>query len=169
MIENCIIGDNVNISQGCQLMLSVVGDGAFLPFCASMFMTTFMDNSMVAQNTCLQMCVIGRNTFVGAGTTFTDFNLVPTPLMALDSEGQLRDANRPVLGGCVGHNCRLGSGLIIFPARTIESDVVLIASRERRAITKDVRYEDSDHHRLEFASLHKRLYPRPGETKYETW
>lgn len=169
VIENCIIGDNVNVSQGCQLMLSVVGDGAFLPFRASMFMTTFMDNSMVAQNTCLQMCVIGRNTFIGAGTTFTDFNLVPTPLKALDSEGGLLDANRPVLGGCVGHNCRLGSGMIIFPARTIESDVVLVASPDRRVIAKDLSYEDSDHHRFAFRNLHHRLYPRPGEGEYETW
>ncbi len=170
VIENCIIGDNVNISQGCQLMLSVVGDGAFLPFRAAMFMTTFMDNSMVAQNTCLQMCVIGRNTFIGAGSTFTDFNLVPTPLKALDAAGaELRDANRPVLGGCVGHNCRLGSGMIVFPARTIESDVVLVASSERRVIASDIRYEDSDHHRLDFAGLHHRLYPRPGEMEHETW
>ena len=110
IIENCIIGDNVNISQDCQLMLSVIGDGAFLPFRASLFMTTLMDNSMVAQNTCLQMCVIGRNTFIGAGSTFTDFNLLPAPIRALDGNGQLGLANRPVLGGCVGHNCRLGSG-----------------------------------------------------------
>ena len=76
VIENCIIGDNVNVSQGCNLMLSVIGDGTFLPFRASLFMTTVMENSMVAQNTCLQMCVIGRNSFIGAGTTFTDFNLI---------------------------------------------------------------------------------------------
>jgi UDP-N-acetylglucosamine diphosphorylase / glucose-1-phosphate thymidylyltransferase / UDP-N-acetylgalactosamine diphosphorylase / glucosamine-1-phosphate N-acetyltransferase / galactosamine-1-phosphate N-acetyltransferase len=169
VIENCIIGDNVNISQGCQLMLSVVGDGAFLPFRASMFMTTFMDNSMVAQNTCLQMCVVGRNTFIGAGSTFTDFNLVPTPLKALDSDGDLLDANRPVLGGCVGHNCRLGSGMIIFPARTIESDVVLVASPDRRVIARNLNFEDSDHHRFDFSNLHHRLYPRPGEGEYETW
>jgi len=169
VIENCIIGDYVNVSQGCQVMLSVVGDGAFLPFRASMFMTTFMDNSMVAQNTCLQMCVIGRNTFIGAGSTFTDFNLIPAPLKALDAEGELLDANRPVLGGCVGHNCRLGSGMIFFPARTIESDVVLVASPDRRVIAKDLRYEDSDHHRFGFAELHKRLYPRPGEKEHETW
>jgi carbonic anhydrase/acetyltransferase-like protein (isoleucine patch superfamily) len=169
VIENCIIGDNVNISQGCQLMLSVVGDGGFLPFRASMFMTTFMDNSMVAQNTCLQMCVVGRNTFIGAGSTFTDFNLVPRPLKALDSEGELHFANRPVLGGCVGHNCRLGSGMIVFPSRTIESDVVLVASSERRVISNNMRFEDSDHHRLDFSNLHHRLYPRPGEGEYETW
>lgn len=169
VIENSIIGDNVNISQGCQVMLSVIGDGAFLPFRAAMFMTTFMDNSMVAQNTCLQMCVIGRNTFIGAGSTFTDFNLIPTPLKALHGDGTLQDANRPVLGGCVGHNCRLGSGMIIFPARTIESDVVLVASPERRVIQRDVKYEESDHHRYGFGDLHRRLYPRPGEVGFETW
>lgn len=169
VIENCIIGDNVNVSQDCQLMLSVVGDGAFLPFRTALFMTTVMDNSMVAQNTCLQMCVIGRNTFIGAGSTFTDYNLLPSPLRALDGNGKLSLANRPVLGGCVGHNCRLGAGMIVFPARTIESDVVLFASQARRVIDRDIVYEDSDHHKLAFSKLHPRLYPRPGETVEETW
>jgi carbonic anhydrase/acetyltransferase-like protein (isoleucine patch superfamily) len=169
VIENCIIGDNVNVSQGCQLMLSVVGDGTFLPFRASLFMTTIMDNSMVAQNTCLQMCVVGRNTFIGAGTTFTDFNLLSAPLRARDGNGKLGISNRPVLGSCVGHNCRLGSGLIIYPARTIESDVVLVSSKERRVIDRDVRYEDSDHHNMSAVDLHRRLYPRPGETTIESW
>jgi carbonic anhydrase/acetyltransferase-like protein (isoleucine patch superfamily) len=169
VIENCVVGDNVNIGQGCQLMLSVIGDGAFLPFRASLFMTTFMDNSMVAQNTCLQMCVIGRNTFVGAGSTFTDYNLLPSPIKALGGDGKLGVANRPVLGGCVGHNCRLGAGMIVFPARTIESDVVVFASKERRVIDRDLRYEDSDHHLLKFSNLHPRLYPRPGENTSETW
>jgi carbonic anhydrase/acetyltransferase-like protein (isoleucine patch superfamily) len=169
VIENCIIGDNVNISQDCQLMLSVIGDGSFIPFRASLFMSTFMENSMVAQNTCLQMVVVGRNSFIGAGSTFTDFNLLPTPIRARDGSGELDVANRPILGGCVGHNCRLGSGLIIFPARTIESDVVLFASRDRRVIDRDIHYEESDHHRLSFAGLHTRLYPRDGFDEPNTW
>ncbi|HMR98791.1 MAG TPA: DapH/DapD/GlmU-related protein [Anaerolineales bacterium] len=169
VIENCIIGNNVNISQDVQLMLSVVGDGAFLPFRAALFMTTIMDNSMVAQNTCLQMCVVGRNTFIGAGSTFTDYNLIPAPLRALDGKGKLNYSNRPVIGSAVGHNCRLGSGMVVYPARTIESDVVLFASKERRVIDKDVRYEDSDHHKLKFSNLHKRMYPRPGEATSESW
>jgi carbonic anhydrase/acetyltransferase-like protein (isoleucine patch superfamily) len=169
VIENCIIGNNVNISQDVQLMLSVVGDGAFLPFKAGLFMTTVMENSMIAQNTCLQMCVIGRNTFVGAGSTFTDYNLIPAPIRALDGQGRLNFSNRPVIGSAVGHNCRLGSGIIVYPARTIESDVVLAASKERRVIDRDVRYEDSDHHKLKSAGLHRRLYPRPGESHLESW
>lgn len=160
VIENCIIGNNVNISQGCNLMLSVIGDGTFLPFRASLFMTTLMDNSMVAQNTCLQMSVVGRNSFVGAGTTFTDFNLLPVELRARDANGELGSANRPVLGGCVGHNCRIGSGLVVYPARTIESDVVLIGSNDRRVIDHDITYEESDHHKLKQSTLHRQLYPR---------
>ena len=169
VIENSIIGSNVNISQDVQIMLSVVGDGTFMPFRSALFMTTVMDNSMVAQNTCLQMCVIGRNTFIGAGSTWTDYNLVPAPIRALAGDDQLRPSNRPVMGGCVGHNCRIGSGMIVYPARTIESDVVLVASRQRRVIDHDVHFEDSDHHRLRAAHLHQTPYHRHPQAQGESW
>lgn len=170
VVENCIIGDNVNVSQDCQLMLSVVGDGTFLPFKSALFMTTIMDNSMVAQNTCLQMCVIGRNTFIGAGSTFTDYNLIPAPLLAMDGNDHLRESNRPVMGGCVGHNCRIGSGMIVYPARTIESDVVLAATEERRVIAKNVRFEDSDHHGLRLGHLHMTPYHQDDDDdQLESW
>jgi UDP-N-acetylglucosamine diphosphorylase / glucose-1-phosphate thymidylyltransferase / UDP-N-acetylgalactosamine diphosphorylase / glucosamine-1-phosphate N-acetyltransferase / galactosamine-1-phosphate N-acetyltransferase len=169
VIENCIIGSNVNVSQGVQLMLSVVGDGTFLPFRAALFMTTVMENSMIAQNTCLQMCVIGRNTFVGAGSTFTDYNLIPAPLRARDGGGKLSLSNRPVMGSAVGHNCRLGSGMIVYPSRMIESDVVLTARGGGRVIDRDIRYEDSDHHKLKAASLHKALYHAEKDKVVESW
>ena len=166
VIDTCIIGSNVNISQGVQLMLSVVGDGAFLPFRAGLFMTTVMENSMIAQNTCMQLCVVGRNTFIGAGSTFTDYNLVPIPLRARDGHGSLSPSNRPVMGAAIGHNCRLGSGLIVFPSRTIESDVVIIGPR---LIDHDVRFEDSDHHRLAGSQLHEVLYHKAPVRTGTTW
>jgi carbonic anhydrase/acetyltransferase-like protein (isoleucine patch superfamily) len=169
VIENCIIGSNVNISQDVQLMLSVVGDGTFMPFRSALFMTTLMENSMVAQNTCLQMCVVGRNTFVGAGSTWTDYNLIPVPIRARDAKGELRLSNRPVIGGCIGHNCRIGSGMIIYPARTIESDVVMVATEKRRVIDRDVRFEDSDHHRLKAARMHQTPYHRQSQAEVESW
>ena len=159
VIDNCIIGDNVNITQGCQLMLSVVADGCFLPFRAALFMTTLMERSMVAQNTCLQLCVVGRDSFIGAGNTFTDFNVVPAPLRAVSRLG-LEETEMIVLGGCVGHHCRLGSGLIIMPARTIESDVVLLAKEENTFIRKNVSFEDSDHSSFSERYPYPRLYPR---------
>ena len=169
VIENCIIGSNVNVSQDVQLMLSVVGDGTFMPFRSALFMTTVMENSMIAQNTCLQMCVIGRNTFVGAGSTFTDYNLIPAALRARDGKGKLSISNRPVMGSAVGHNCRLGSGLIVYPSRTIESDVVLTASKDRRVIDRDVTYAESDHHKLKSAHLHKALYHQQQDRDVESW
>ncbi len=160
VIGNCIIGDNVNIQQGCQLLLSVVGKRTFLPFRASLFETVLMDDCLIAQNTCLQMCVVGRGTFIGAGNTFTDFNLVPRPIKT-HFGGKLEDTGMPVLGGAVGHNVRIGSGMIVFPARMIESDVILFASPERRVISKNIFYEDSDHLTLPDGDrLHPRLYPR---------
>jgi NDP-sugar pyrophosphorylase family protein len=145
VINNCVIGNNVSIQQGCQLYASVVGSGTFLPFRASLFMTTMMENSMVAQNTCLQMCVLGRNTFVGAGNTFTDFNLLAKPIKTTH-KGKLVDVHLPVLGGCVGHNCRIGSGHIVFPGRIIESDVVLFAKDTKHVIDRNVLFSASDHH-----------------------
>lgn len=159
VIDNCIIGSNVNISQGCQLMLSVVSDGCFLPFRAALFMTTLMENTMVAQNTCLQLCVIGRDSFVGAGSTFTDFNILPSPLKASIRE-ELDLAGLRVLGGCVGHHCRLSSGLIIQPARTVESDVVVLASDEQHFIDRNITYEQSAHHPYSDKYPYPRLYPR---------
>lgn len=160
VIDNCMIGSNVTVSQGCQLMLSVVSDGCFLPFRTSLFMTTMMENSMVAQNTCLQLCVIGRDSFVGAGTTFTDFNILGGPLRTYGKKGALEETNMLVLGSCVGHHCRLSSGLILYAARTVESDVVLLASEDRKFVTKNISWEDSDHHPYVDKYPYPRLYPR---------
>lgn len=145
VINASIIGSNVNIMQGVQLMLSVIGDGSYLAFNSALFMTTLMENSMVAQNTCLQLSVVGRDTFVGAGNTFTDFNIMGDPIKVFH-KGELHEVGMPVIGGCVGHNCRIGSGHVIYPARSIESDVVLIGKQDRTIISNNIEYEDSDHH-----------------------
>ncbi len=159
VIVNSIIGNNVNVMQGTQLCLSVVSDGCYMLFRSALFMSVLMERSTVAQNACLHLCVIGRDSFVGAGTTFTDFNLIPKPLRTMH-QGELRPVGRTVMGGCVGHNCRIGADLTIYPCRTIESDSVLVRSDERAVIVKNVSYEDSDHHRLREGHRHPRLYPR---------
>ncbi|MFQ6100869.1 MAG: multidrug transporter [Anaerolineae bacterium] len=158
VIDVSIIGDNVTIGTGCQVQLSVVSDRCFLPFRAALFMSVMMADSMVAQNTCLQFCSIGRETFIGAGNTFTDFNVVRKPIRAVREE-ELEATGMPVLGGCVGHNCFIGSGMVVYPARVIESDVVLHASTGRRVIDRNVYYEDSDHFAInDGEKLHPRRY-----------
>ncbi|CAG1006323.1 MAG: multidrug transporter [Anaerolinea sp.] len=176
VIQNCYIGNNVNIDQGAQLMLSVIGDGCFLPFRASLYLTVLMEHSIIAQNTCLQMCVVGRGSFIGAGSTFTDYNLLPKPLEVEATDGKFERVGQPVLGSCVGHNCRIGSGMVVLPGRMIESDVILFAKPDRRIVRKNISFEESDHHDLrpEIARLHKPKYPRlvqgEGEVPFlESW
>ncbi|NDJ59624.1 MAG: multidrug transporter [Chloroflexi bacterium] len=167
-IDNCTIGDNVTIDDNCALMMSSVGDRCFLPFNGALYHTAVMENTIIAQNTCLQMCVIGRNSFVGAGNTFTDFTLLEQKkLRAANINGDLETINQIVLGGAVGHNCRIGSGLVFYPGRMVESDVVLIASPQRRVIMRSIPYEESDHHTAATSAPHQRHYPRQGEQTHE--
>jgi carbonic anhydrase/acetyltransferase-like protein (isoleucine patch superfamily) len=164
-IDNCTIGDNVTIDDGCCLMMSSVANGCFMPFRAALYLTAVMENTIIAQNTCLQMCVIGRNSFVGAGNTFTDFNLIEQkPIRAADINGNLRDVGQVVLGSAVGHNCRIGSGMVLYPGRMIESDVVMVASPQRRVISRSISFDESDHHFIGGRSAHHtRHYPRQDE------
>jgi NDP-sugar pyrophosphorylase family protein len=160
VIDVSIIGDNVDIMQGGQIQLSVISDRCYLPFRSSLFMSVVMEDSVVAQNTCLQCCSVGRNTFIGAGSTFTDFNLVPKPIRALNDTG-LANTGMPVLGGCVGHHSFIGSGMVVYPARAIESDVILLASDDRRVVDHDILYEESNHFAIRDGdALHIRQYPR---------
>lgn len=172
VIDVSVIGDNVSIGQGSQVQWSVISDRCFLPFQAAVFASVIMEDSMVAQNTCIQFCSIGRGTFIGAGNTFTDFNLVPKPIRAMQGSGltpgkdDLEETGMPVLGGCVGHNCFIGSGMVIYPARAIESDVVLFASPERRVIDRSIYYEESEHFAIRGGrDLHRRMYPRQDQDR----
>jgi carbonic anhydrase/acetyltransferase-like protein (isoleucine patch superfamily) len=157
VISNCIIGNHASILHGNELLISVIGDRCYLPFRSSVFMSAVMEDTMIAQNACLQFCVVGRDSFIGAGTTFTDFNLIPRPLRTWH-RGRLEEAGMTVLGGCVGHHCRIGSGLTIYPARTIESDVVLVRSDQRAVVDRNISYEESDHLNWPDSAAHPRLY-----------
>jgi len=137
VVVSSMIGNNVTIMQGAQVMLSVISDRCYLPFNASVFMTTLMENSMVAQLSCLQMCVVGRNTFIGAGNIFTDFDLLGKPIKTM-WKGELHPIGMPVIGSAVGHNVKIGSGFVVYPARMIESDTVLIYADDHAVIPKNV-------------------------------
>jgi carbonic anhydrase/acetyltransferase-like protein (isoleucine patch superfamily) len=163
VISQSIIGDHVSIQQGCQVQYSVIGDKSWLAFRAAVTMTTLMERCIVAQNSCLQLCVVGRNSFIGAGNTFTDFNLLPRPVKTLH-RGQMVSTGRNVMGSCVGHNCRIGAGFVIYPGRMIESDTILSVTDDHFVIDKNVDFHDSHHHWLRGGDLHQPQYrDRPDD------
>ena len=157
VITQSIIGNNVSIMQGCQVQWSVVGDGSWLSFRAAVTSTVLMERCIVAQNACLQLCVVGRNSFIGAGNTFTDFNLLPKPVMTYH-RGKLVSTGRNVMGSCVGHNCRIGSGFVIYPGRMIESDTILVVTDDHSVINKNISFSESHHHWLREGVLHQPQY-----------
>jgi carbonic anhydrase/acetyltransferase-like protein (isoleucine patch superfamily) len=161
VITNSLIGNNVNIMQGCQVMLSVVSDRCYLPFNAGLFMTALMENSMVAQLSCLQMCVVGRNTFIGAGNIFTDFDLINRPLQTYH-KGQLTEVGLPVLGSAVGHNCKIGSGFVVYPARMIGSNTTLIYADNESVIGRNVQHVVSGDEADESGELVRTVYKWPN-------
>ena len=143
VITNSLIGKNVTIMQGSQVMLSVISDRCYLPWNAGIFMSTLMDNSMVAQLSCLQMCVVGRNTFIGAGNIFTDFDLRNQPIHTFhqrkgESQPTKEEVGLPVIGSAVGHNCKIGSGFVIYPARMIGSNSTLIYADPEAVVGRNI-------------------------------
>jgi UDP-N-acetylglucosamine diphosphorylase / glucose-1-phosphate thymidylyltransferase / UDP-N-acetylgalactosamine diphosphorylase / glucosamine-1-phosphate N-acetyltransferase / galactosamine-1-phosphate N-acetyltransferase len=168
VITNSLIGNNVNIMQGSQVMLSVVSDRCYLPFNAGLFMTTLMENSMVAQLSCLQMSVVGRNTFIGAGNIFTDFDLVNRPIQTYH-KGELHDVGLPVLGSAVGHNCKIGSGFVVYPARMIGSNTTLIYADSQAVIGRNVSHIGSggESEATETGELIRTVYKWPEQFNME--
>ena len=144
MIISSVIGDNVTIMPGAQLVASVVSNGCYIPFRAALFGTSFMENTMVAQNTILQGCVVGRNTFIGGGNTFTDYNLVGRTIKTMHN-GKLQDVGMAAIGSAVGHDCRIGAGFVIYPGRTIESGTILIYKGDQAVIDRNIDAESATH------------------------
>ena len=168
VISQCIIGDNVTLTHGNHFHMSVLSDNCFFPWGASGYFTTFMEDASAAANAALEMCVVGRDSYIGGGTVFANFNLLPTPMHA-EVDADVMEIDMPVLGGCVGHNCRIGPGLVIYPGRMIESDVILVASPTRRVIMQNISYEESDHHATPTGHLHPRKYPRTESSTEADW
>jgi len=167
VVSNCLIGDDVTLAHGNRFYMSVLSDDCFFPGGATAYFTMFMQGSAAGQNASLEMSVVGRHSYIGSGTLFNNFNLLASPLKLMVDYNPV-EVDMPVLGGCVGHNCRIGSGLIVYPGRTIESDVVLFPSPTRHVIMNDITYEESDHHAMYDATPHPRKYPREFENRAES-
>jgi carbonic anhydrase/acetyltransferase-like protein (isoleucine patch superfamily) len=161
VIANSYIGSNVNIMRGSQVMLSVISDRSFLAFNGALFMSSMMESCMVAQNTCLQLAVLGRNTFVGANNVFTDFDLDGNDVETWH-EGKLQSVGLPVLGSAVGHNCKIGSGFVVFPGRMIGSNVTLTYNDDQGLIRRNVPGGDLDDIDEETGEVRRIFYSWPN-------
>ncbi|MFC1850633.1 hypothetical protein ACFL27_10615 [candidate division CSSED10-310 bacterium] len=144
-IELSVIGDNVTIGRGAYIMCSIIGDNTTIDFEARLRNVVVGSNCMIAFSTIvnlatlypgclvsppgLQLCVLGRNTFLAGGNYFIDLNLKKP--IKVKHQGRIVPLKTNNMGVCVGHDVVLGIGSIIDAGVEIPNGILLIKDREQ--------------------------------------
>jgi len=113
-----VIANNVNVSY------SVIGDGCHIRDGACIQYSVLYPGAFVACSF-LNCSFMGRDTFIGDGTTLTDFRFDGKNVTVL-KDGVSVDSGNMFLGGCLGHGVYVGSGVILAPGREIPNNVKLL-------------------------------------------
>lgn len=110
VVEYSVIGENSSILSG-HILYSVFYPG------------TFSVAEMVSAS------LIGRDSFLGANCTLTDFRFDNQNVLAENNENKVDSGNR-FLGACLGHDVYIGSGCIIAPGRIIPNGLRMAFDKE---------------------------------------
>jgi carbonic anhydrase/acetyltransferase-like protein (isoleucine patch superfamily) len=113
-IEAAVIGESCNVRNGAIVQYSVLYPG------------TFTMSRLVSASLC------GRDSFLGDGTTITDFRLDGRSVTVL-KDGVSVDTQNPLLGCCLGHGVYLAAGCVLAPGRMVPNSW-RIAPDEQRVI-----------------------------------
>jgi acetyltransferase-like isoleucine patch superfamily enzyme len=144
-VENSILGDGVEIGAGSVVRGSIIDDRTVIQNNVSVAYSVIGERCQFQHNTslsysllfpgaftnCLYLncSVMGRDTFIGAGTIQTDFRFDGNDVVVLD-DGAPVDSGQRFLGGCMGHESYLGAGLVIAPGREIPNGVRVMPSED---------------------------------------
>lgn len=118
LAANAIVGDQASVVS------SVLGEGASVGRMGMLQSCVLMKGANTGHFG-HQLCVIGRDTFIGGEVILADFTPAETSHVQ-DQEGALHPAETPLLGCAVGHNVRLMAGLYVAPGRAIPNGVTII-------------------------------------------
>jgi len=125
-INDCQIGENVEIIEPVNLYGCVIGNNCFIgPFVEIQKTVTIGDESRV-QSHCF-ICngvTIGKHCFIGHGTTFTNDLFVDSP----NFESWIRRETK------IGNDVRIGSNVTLLPI-TVGDNAIIGAGA---VVTKDV-------------------------------
>lgn len=146
VLEGCVVGDDVEIGPFSYLRASWIGSGATIGEHSAIKVSMIEDgaylrscdafNSHIGASSLfvpdiLYHSWIGRETFVGGGTGFSDF-LAQKGNVSLQLPGQLpggsSDSGIRFLGSAVGEACFIGSGLLFRPGLAIPAGTRILNS-----------------------------------------
>jgi len=144
-IEGCSIGNNVVIGAGSRVLTSVIGNNVwigknvvvedsivgnecFITRGNVMYTVLFPEASVSCE--ALTTSIVGSGSLLAVNATLTDFRFDGRNILLL-KEGKLVDSGNKILGGCLGHNVKIGSGCVIAPGRMIPNRTHVVLKKDR--------------------------------------
>jgi NDP-sugar pyrophosphorylase family protein len=145
VIEGATLGDGVRVGANAVIRFSRVGDGGFIMDGANVSFSTLGDHCVVgthcvvgfcllhdgasaAQNL-MQMCVLGRKAITTGLSGSVDMNLGEGSVAVLD-QGKVVSSEQRFLGGAIGHDAVIGSGVWIAHGREIPNGYIVVRAPE---------------------------------------
>lgn len=98
------LGDGVRISDQCNILYSVLGEGASVSRMGMLQSCVLYPGSLTGHYG-LQLCVVGRDTFVGGEVVLGDFK--PRGEIMVMHRGRLVSSGTNMMGCAVGHGCQV--------------------------------------------------------------
>ena len=117
------LGDGVSISDQCNIQYSVLGEGATVAR-MGMLQSCVLYAGANSGHYGLQLCVVGRDTFVGGECILGDFK--PGSTIQVMQDGELVDTGTNTLGCAVGHDCAIMMRATFYAGREIPNGVTII-------------------------------------------
>jgi carbonic anhydrase/acetyltransferase-like protein (isoleucine patch superfamily) len=161
-IEGSIIGDNVKIGAGAVIRASQIGDNTFVANNVTVELSMIGEGCNLMNGAIVQFSVLypgvftmsrliscslcGRDTFLGDGSSLTDFRLDGKTMVVL-KDGMRIDTENTFVGSCLGHRSYLGAGCILAPGRMVPNGWH-IAPEEHRVLRTFRPHGEVPDHRL---------------------
>lgn len=124
VVRGCYLGNGVRVSEGARVMGSIVGDQTELAWNSILSMCVIYPRSCVGMPG-LQTAVAGEDTFVSSMVLPLDVKF-KGGYISVRHKGQTVTTRLTTLGPCFGHRVRIGAGVILNSGRSIPNDVDIL-------------------------------------------
>jgi carbonic anhydrase/acetyltransferase-like protein (isoleucine patch superfamily) len=144
IVEASTLGNGVSVGAGAVVRLSYLADGVSVSDHAHVSASVLGRGASVSRMAMLQgcvlypgaetghygfqLCVIGRDTFLGGEVFLADFNAEGE--VTVRHDGAVVPAGTNLLGCAVGHDVRIFMGTVVDPGREIPNGYVILGPRD---------------------------------------
>jgi UDP-N-acetylglucosamine diphosphorylase / glucose-1-phosphate thymidylyltransferase / UDP-N-acetylgalactosamine diphosphorylase / glucosamine-1-phosphate N-acetyltransferase / galactosamine-1-phosphate N-acetyltransferase len=152
--DGVVIGPNVTIAVGnignhavlepnCTVWLGVLGERSSLLANRSLILSCVMGDSII--NTDVRFSIVGNHSFLAGGSYLSDRLLSHTdegdpwmnaPMVKVLAGEEIVNSGYYILGPAIGNRVRIGSGVIIYPGRMINSGSLILPEQGPLIVNK---------------------------------